>query len=133
MHEQIVALDEDLAAHPTLGKVAQQAGTTATVVFLRDDTCFVACSGDSRAVLGVSTSAVLTVRNMSVDHRPDQRVEAARIHKAGGKVSRHAEGGAARSEDTQHGLAMSRYIYAAVRRRVRLTCGAVLRVQGQQL
>jgi protein phosphatase 1G len=58
-------------------------GTTAVVGLLRDRELYVANAGDSRCVVCRGGEAV----DMSIDHKPDDEIEKARISAAGGKIS----------------------------------------------
>ncbi|XP_064624661.1 protein phosphatase 1G-like isoform X2 [Lineus longissimus] len=58
-------------------------GTTAVVALLRDRELFVANAGDSRCVVCRGGEAI----DMSVDHKPDDDIEKARITEAGGRIS----------------------------------------------
>lgn len=65
-------------------------GTTAVVAFLSGSTLCVANIGDSRAVLARRDQATQTVRNidMSVDHKPSNETELARIREVKGFVGK---------------------------------------------
>ena len=113
----MVSMDRTLLANedPSMRKVVESAGTTATVAYLHagKELC-VACVGDSRAVLGSDAPAAagttadtrtskraagggLVALDLTTDHKPDAPKERERIQKAGGLVteaSRHQ--GAAR-------------------------------------
>ncbi|CDW58588.1 protein phosphatase 1G [Trichuris trichiura] len=58
-------------------------GTTACVVVLRDKIVYVANVGDSRCVLCREGIA----KDLSVDHKPEDEIEKARIEKAGGAIT----------------------------------------------
>jgi len=66
--------------------VAYAAGCTACSAIITPTDIFVGNSGDSRAVLAVKKGDKLTAVDMSVDHKPDNPSEKARIEKAGGFV-----------------------------------------------
>jgi protein phosphatase 1G len=59
------------------------AGCTANVALIHKNTLYVANAGDSRTVLCRNGSAF----EMSVDHKPDNPEEFARIDKAGGYIA----------------------------------------------
>ena len=65
------------------------AGTTASICFVRRGKLFIANVGDSRIVLARKNPRVPTkwqAKPLTEDHRPDNEVELARIRSAGGKV-----------------------------------------------
>ena len=70
-----------------LGKMAMKCGTTSTVAYMRGAEVYVACSGDSRAVLGSISGGQVLAADLSRDHKPDLPEEMARIVAAGGTVS----------------------------------------------
>jgi len=110
--EQVIEMDSMLGAGE-LEHVAKGAGTTATAVYMRGDTCWVACSGDSRAVLGSRKGGSIVGTDLSKDHKPDDPIERARIEAAGGEVTEQGANGApARlwAPDGSCGLAMSRSV-----------------------
>lgn len=59
-------------------------GSCAIVIMIIGDKCFVANTGDSRAVISLSQGKVIT--NISADHKPGDTHEYNRIIEAGGKV-----------------------------------------------
>ena len=63
--------------------IASYAGCTANVALIHKNTLYVANAGDSRSVLCRSNGPF----DMSVDHKPDNPEEKARIEKAGGFVN----------------------------------------------
>ena len=63
--------------------LASYAGCTANVALIHKNTLYVANAGDSRSVLCRSNGPF----DMSVDHKPDNPEEKARIEKAGGFVN----------------------------------------------
>ncbi|KAH3767064.1 Protein phosphatase 2C 1 [Pelomyxa schiedti] len=65
-------------------------GSTALVAFLRQDIGYLANVGDSRAII-VNTDK--TFERLSVDHRPDDPLEAEYIKQHGGQVTEGIEGG----------------------------------------
>jgi protein phosphatase 2C family protein 2/3 len=88
MTKQIIQMDAQLdTANELLARISRTAGTTSTVAYLRGNSVWVACSGDSRAVLGSQKDGMLVARDLSMDHKPDLPKEKARIVKAGGRVS----------------------------------------------
>ena len=64
LSKQIIAMDLQLQKSD-VAQVARMAGTTSTVCYLRGNRCWVACSGDSRAVLGQRTSSGLEAKDLS--------------------------------------------------------------------
>ena len=80
-------MDRDLLSHPYLANVARGAGTTSNVLYFRDNHVWVACSGDSRAVMGRSEGGKIKAVDLSRDHKPDLPEERARIQERGGVVS----------------------------------------------
>jgi len=87
LEANMVKTDEMLLSSPELGRTAMNSGTTATVCYLCGNSCWVACSGDSRAVKGSYVNGVVQATDMSNDHKPDLPAEMLRICKAGGTVS----------------------------------------------
>mmetsp|Transcript_5828 Transcript_5828/g.19580 ORF Transcript_5828/g.19580 Transcript_5828/m.19580 type:complete len:482 (-) Transcript_5828:163-1608(-) len=90
-------------------------GTTAVVVYVREQHLYIANAGDSRAVLAVRRQGRLVAQDLSRDHNPDAAQEKERIEAAGAFVSPPPEEGlSARvwldADFTQIGLAMSRSI-----------------------
>ncbi|KAH3767891.1 Protein phosphatase 2C 1 [Pelomyxa schiedti] len=65
-------------------------GSTALVALLRKDTGYIANVGDSRAIL-VNTDK--TFQRLSVDHRPDDPLEAEYVKQHGGQITEAVEGG----------------------------------------
>lgn len=59
------------------------AGCTANVALIHKDTLYVANCGDSRSIIYKNGRVV----KMSIDHKPDQDRERARVKAAGGFVS----------------------------------------------
>lgn len=66
--------------------IAYAAGCTACSALITETEIIVGNSGDSRAVLAVKKGDKLQAVEMSVDHKPDNLPEKARIEKAGGFV-----------------------------------------------
>lgn len=64
------------------GDIAMHTGCTACVVLITDTEIICANAGDSRCVLSNNGKAI----EMSIDHKPDNYGEKARIEKAGGFV-----------------------------------------------
>ncbi|KAF1763606.1 hypothetical protein GCK72_011873 [Caenorhabditis remanei] len=60
----------------------EDSGTTACVVLVGNKKVIVANAGDSRAILCRAGKAI----DLSVDHKPEDEVETARIHAAGGAI-----------------------------------------------
>mgnify|MGYP006090641375 CR=1 FL=1 len=110
--KQVVAIDTMLF-DGDLRDVAHDAGTTATVVYLHGNACWVACSGDSRAVLGSLRSGEIVGTDLCKDHKPDDPIEIARIRAAGGRTTPAGRNGSpARlwNAEGSCGLAMSRSV-----------------------
>ena len=91
--KMIIEMDRGLNDDPSLLRCAQTAGTTSTVIYLRGDLCWVACSGDSRAVLGQRVNGHIQAKDLSKDHKPDGPGEFERIKAAGGVVTPGGAGG----------------------------------------
>ena len=53
------------------------------MAFIKENVLYVANVGDSRCVVSQNGQAI----DMSIDHKPDDPVETARINRAGGKVT----------------------------------------------
>ena len=64
------------------GDIAMHTGCTACVVLITDTELICANAGDSRCVLSNNGKAI----EMSIDHKPENFSEKARIEKAGGFV-----------------------------------------------
>eukprot|EP00112_Aurelia_sp_Birch-Aquarium-sp1_P009285 Seg205.16 transcript_id=Seg205.16/GoldUCD/mRNA.D3Y31 product="Protein phosphatase 1G" protein_id=Seg205.16/GoldUCD/D3Y31 len=75
--------DDDEVCVPESDEVGKDSGSTAIVALKRGDQLVVANVGDSRCVLCRGKKAV----DMSVDHKPEDEGETARITKAGGKIT----------------------------------------------
>lgn len=73
--EEVLKLEQDFS------------GSTANVIMIVDDQCFVANVGDSRSIL--SAFGGQATANLSVDHRPTKKSEMQRILRAGGKIYRN--------------------------------------------
>ena len=90
------------------------------VAYLIDKKLYITNVGDSRAVMAMTSSSgagggLLTAKDLSRDHKPNDPVEAARIKEWGGFVSENPEPGFSSRvyldpELTMIGLAMSRSI-----------------------
>lgn len=87
MAKQIVKADTILMNDSPIKDIARMAGTTSTVCYMRGNTCWVACSGDSRAVLGSRAGGKIVSKDLSKDHKPDDPPEQARIESKGGVVT----------------------------------------------
>jgi serine/threonine protein phosphatase PrpC len=62
----------------------ERSGTCATTMLVIDDTCYIANTGDSRAIMSVNGGQqVITLSN---DHKPTDLVEVNRILKNGGQI-----------------------------------------------
>uniref|UniRef100_A0A915CE89 protein-serine/threonine phosphatase n=1 Tax=Parascaris univalens TaxID=6257 RepID=A0A915CE89_PARUN len=83
--EESEEVDEDEPAYsgPSGDTPGEDSGTTACVLLLFKDKVIVANAGDSRAVLCRKGTAV----DLSVDHKPEDESEKARIEAAGGEIS----------------------------------------------
>ena len=106
-------MDKDLINHHRIGHLARGAGSTSNVLYFRGDKLWVACSGDSRAVMGQQRRGEITALDLSNDHKPDLPVERKRIEAAGGVVSAPGPRGLPPSRvwvNGRVGLAMSRSI-----------------------
>jgi len=93
------------------GKFARTCGCTSIIVYLKGDTLWSACSGDSRAVMGGTLKGRVVATDLSEDCKPDTPSEMRRIEAAGGVVS--AATGVRPSRvwaNGKIGLAMSRSI-----------------------
>jgi len=62
---------------------ADMKGCTANVAFIKDGKIYIANAGDSRAIAIMSDG---TVEELSIDHKPENKIEADRIRKAGGTI-----------------------------------------------
>jgi len=114
LSEAVIKLDE-LIQKSALAEKAETAGTTSTVVYLRGHECWVAATGDSRAVLGQRAGdGTLSAKDLSHDHKPELPAEKARIVAAGGRVcvngkDKDDKGGPQRVwTDEGRGMSMSR-------------------------
>jgi len=84
--KNVIKCDE-LLLGGELGAMAMNCGTTSTVVYMKGAEVLVACSGDSRAVMGTNQGGKVIASDLSRDHKPDHPQEMARIVAAGGTVS----------------------------------------------
>lgn len=92
---------------------ASVSGTTAVTVLVRDNTYWVANSGDSRAVIGrwKPNKKAMAAHDVSFDQKPDTPAEMKRLIAAGGHVTpAGANGSPARVWHNFRGLAMARSI-----------------------
>ena len=80
-------MDKELLASPDLGPTARGAGTTSNVLYFNGETVYIACSGDSRAIMGKRAGGKVSAFDLSKDHKPDLPAEKARIEALGGFVS----------------------------------------------
>ena len=106
-------MDKDLINHRRIGHLARGAGSTSNVLYFRGDKLWVACSGDSRAVMGQQRRGEIAALDLSNDHKPDLPLERKRIEAAGGVVSAPGPRGLPPSRvwvNGRVGLAMSRSI-----------------------
>ena len=109
--KHIVAMDKQMLSSPDLGATARGAGTTSNVLYFNGDKLWVACSGDSRAIMGQRAGGKIKAFDLSKDHKPDLPDEKRRIEKAGGVVSAAGPNGLPPSRvwvNGRVGLAMSR-------------------------
>lgn len=107
----IPEMDHVLLTHPKLAPVARGAGTTSNVLYFNGNRVWVACSGDSRAVMGRMGPDGITAVDLSYDHKPDLPLERERIERCGGVVSAAGPRGLPPSRvwvNGRVGLAMSR-------------------------
>ena len=113
MHDAVVAMDKKLM-ESDIARVANSAGTTSTIVYLRGNSCWVACSGDSRAVLGSRKGKGVVATDLSNDHKPETPEEKKRIVALGGEVTPSGKNGCPPSRvwgaGGTVGLAMSRSV-----------------------
>jgi len=109
----VIEMDKTLLSHPQLGEPASGAGTTSNVLYFHGNQVWIACSGDSRAVLSRRRGNKVEAFDLSRDHKPDLPAEKKRIEKAGGTVSAAGPRGLPPSRvwvNGRVGLAMSRSI-----------------------
>lgn len=92
LSQSVIAMDLKLQKSD-LARTAAVAGTTSTVCYLKGNSCWVACSGDSRAVLGQRVKGGLGHKDLSHDHKADLPEEKARILAAGGEVTASGKNG----------------------------------------
>ena len=113
LHTTIVECDRQLMEGDLQG-VARTAGTTSTVCYLRGNEIWVACSGDSRAVLCSLPGDHIAATDMSKDFKPELPEERARIEALGGEVTVSGPRGLPPSRvwgpNGTAGLAMSRSV-----------------------
>ena len=69
--KNVCMLDWMLSQSP-LGRHAETCGTTSNVIYMRGSECWVACSGDSRAIKASRVNGKLVATDLSVDHKPGQ-------------------------------------------------------------
>ena len=110
--KHIVELDKKLLSDPTLGTLAMSCGTTSNVIYMKGTECWVACSGDSRAIKASRVGGKVVATDLSQDHKPDLPEEQKRIEAAGGMVTPSGPGGRPSRvwANGRVGLAMSRSI-----------------------
>ncbi|KAJ1625465.1 phosphatase 2C-like domain-containing protein [Pavlovales sp. CCMP2436] len=110
LKEAYIQCDEELARSHIEASVS---GTTAVTVLIKDNTYWVANSGDSRAVIGrwKSGKKSIVAHDVSFDQKPDTPAEMKRIIAAGGHVTPSGTNGSpARVWHNFRGLAMARSI-----------------------
>jgi serine/threonine protein phosphatase PrpC len=79
--------NESLKSHPRIGFRNKMSGATASILFIQGGRMHVGHVGDSRVILAESKSATsLSHRALTIDHRPDEPQEMARIQASGGLV-----------------------------------------------
>jgi len=111
LSQTIIQMDKTLLSHQTIGPIARGAGTTSNVLYFKAKSLWVACSGDSRAVMGTIKGGKCVAVDLSMDHKPDLPLERKRIEAAGGVVSAAGPRGLPPSRvwvNGRVGLAMSR-------------------------
>jgi len=102
-----VAVDEELARQVD----ASVSGTTAVTCMIKGTHCWLANSGDSRAVVLRKVPGGLKAIDLTNDHKPDSPAEMKRILSMGGHVTpAGANGSPARVWHNLRGLAMARSI-----------------------
>jgi len=107
LSETYVTVDTDLAKNMD----ASVSGTTAVTCLIKDRHCWLANSGDSRAVVFQKTATGLKAKDLTIDHKPDSPAEMKRILKMGGHVTpAGANGSPSRVWHNLRGLAMARSI-----------------------
>ena len=72
-----------------INKAKINSGSTTNLVMIKDDLLIVANLGDSRSILYSSTEGVVP---LSVDHKPDSKLEQERIERIGGQVITDSHG-----------------------------------------
>lgn len=81
------ACEDSVHNDADIGFRSKMSGTTATAVLLDGDQLFVACVGDSRAVLcSDGADGKLDCRRLTRDHRPELQDESERINRSGGET-----------------------------------------------
>eukprot|EP00826_Nyctotherus_ovalis_P060434 TRINITY_DN847_c0_g1_i6.p1 TRINITY_DN847_c0_g1~~TRINITY_DN847_c0_g1_i6.p1 ORF type:complete len:289 (+),score=100.16 TRINITY_DN847_c0_g1_i6:227-1093(+) len=75
--------DTEPSFYETAEEGVDMKGCTANVVLIKDGKIYIANAGDSRAIAIMSDGKV---EELSVDHKPENEPEAARITKAGGTI-----------------------------------------------
>ena len=104
-------MDKHLLTSSEFAATARGAGTTSNILYFKGSKLFVACSGDSRAVMGQRVGGGITALDLSTDHKPDLPMERKRIESKGGVVSAAGPKGLPPSRvwvNGRVGLAMSR-------------------------
>ena len=95
------------------GSISNSAESTSCVLYFRGEELWVACSGDSRAIMGRRSDGKVSAVELSIDHKPDLPDERRRIERAGGVISAAGPNGLPPSRvwvNGRVGLAMSRSI-----------------------
>ena len=87
LRRSIVSMDDGMRAKRSIP--SYDSGSTAIVALLRGRQVWVACVGDSRAIKGTKVAGKSAWRctDLSVDQKPDDPAERARIEACGGDVS----------------------------------------------
>jgi len=102
-----VQVDSDLANEMD----ASVSGTTAVTCLIKDNHCWLANSGDSRAIVMRKSANGLKAVDLTSDHKPDSPGEMKRILSMGGHITpAGANGSPARVWHNLRGLAMARSI-----------------------
>lgn len=77
---------KELKSYQSESAINSMAGCTANVILIVGKKVFCANAGDSRSYLGQKESSGIGAKPLSVDHKPEDEVEIARIQKAGGSI-----------------------------------------------
>jgi serine/threonine protein phosphatase PrpC len=113
------------AGSKSSGFDCHMSGSTATIVYKRNNTLHLAHVGDSRAILGRRTDLGFTPIVLTIDHRPDLFYEKTRIEAAGGEVRCRSVGGPMRvffKNKEYPGISMSRAFGDTVAATIGIVC-----------